>query len=82
MQLQSSEWHAWYMEPATQQFVQMLREKVDETKDRWANQAFVNTQDAAASERANFYALAGIDVLVQVIEMVEDMRPTLEGESE
>ena len=56
------------------------KDKIDETKDRWANQAFVNTQDAVASEHANFYALAGIDVLGQVIEMVEDMRPTLEGE--
>jgi hypothetical protein len=82
MQLQQSEWHAWYMEPATQAFVQMLKDKVDETKDRWANQAFVNPDDAVASERANFYALAGIDVLGQVIEMVEDMRPILEGESE
>lgn len=80
MQLQPSEWHAWYMEPATQQFVQMLRDKITETKDRWANQAFVNVDDPVAGERANFYALAGIDVLGQVIEMVEDTRPQLEGE--
>lgn len=80
MQLQPSEWHAWYMEPATQAFVQMLKDKIDETKERWASQAFVNVEDPAKGERANFYALAGIDVLGQVIEMVEDMRPQLEGE--
>ena len=82
MQLQQSEWHAWYMEPATQAFVQMLRDTINDTKERWAAQAFLNPEDPVKSERANFYALAGIDVLGQVIEMVEDMRPTLEGESE
>lgn len=80
MQITSHEWEHWANDPCTKAFVQQLQDKIEETKHRWAKQAFVDMNDASNSDRANLYALAGVDILGQVIEMVEEMRPQPEGE--
>ena len=80
MQITSHEWEHWANNPCTKAFVERLRGDIETTKGQWAAQAFVNFGDAVASDRNNLYALAGIDILEQVIEMVDDMRPQPEGE--
>ena len=75
MQITSHEWEHWANDPCTKAFVEKLQFDIETTKSRWAAQAFMNLDDAAKSDRANLYALAGIDILSQVIEMVEEMRP-------
>lgn len=80
MQIQPSEWHAWTQEPCTKAFVLLLQASIQETQYRWSQQAYVDMDDASKSDRANLYALAGVDIMRQVIEMVQEKAPQLEGE--
>ena len=81
MQLTKHEKEEWFRDPVTQEFLESLHLKREETKERWALQSFVDFDSAERSSRLNLYALAGIDVLGQVIEMVEEHRPQpLKGE--
>jgi len=65
----------WWQHPVTREFLQKLRDEREETKERWATQAFFDPEDSEKSARLNAYALAGIDVLGQVIDLVEENRP-------
>ena len=81
MQLSQHELEEWFRDPVTQRFLSDLILKREETKERWAQQAYIDFDSAERSSRLNLYALAGIDVLGQVIEMVEEYRPQpLKGE--
>lgn len=75
MQIKQAEREAWWQDPVTQEFLARLRDTREETKEKWAQQHFNDFDDAAKSARLNLYALAGIDILNQVIEMVEENRP-------
>jgi hypothetical protein len=75
MQLTPSEWNAWWSDPCTQGFLLLLHSKMQETKDAWAQQAYVDTENESRSARLNLYALAGVDILGQVIDLVEEKRP-------
>ena len=63
----------WARAPGTREFVQQLQDTVRLTKDRWAMGHF---EGATAEEtaRLNTTALAGLDILHQVIDAVEDWK--------
>jgi len=65
----------WWRHPMTQEFLRQLTATREETKERWATQGFFDPEDAEKTNRLNSYALAGIDVLGQVIDLVEENRP-------
>ena len=65
----------WFRDPVTQHFLEGLRVKREEVKESWARQAYFDEQNPQRSDRLNLYALASIDVLGQVIELVEENRP-------
>ena len=65
----------WWRHPMTQEFLRQIVSTREETKERWATQAFFDPEDSEKSARLNAYALAGIDVLGQVIDLVEENRP-------
>lgn len=80
MQLTSREYAEWWADPVTQHFLLGLQAKREETKENWARQAYVDENSSEKSARLNMYALASIDVLDQVIQLVEEARPQTEGE--
>ena len=75
MIMTQAEREEWFSSPMTQLFLGELRTKRFHTQERWAAQAFIDFDDAEKSARLNLYALAGIDILDQIIEMVEESRP-------
>lgn len=70
-----SELEEWYRDPCTQRFLEGLQTKREEVKESWAKQVYFDEADARRSDRLNLYALASIDVLGQVIDLVEENRP-------
>jgi hypothetical protein len=80
MQIQQTEREEWYCDPVTVEFLARLKAVREETKERWAQQHFHDVEDAVKSSRLNLYALAGMDAVGQVIEMIEEARPQAQGE--
>lgn len=70
-----NEMEEWFRDPVTQLFLQGLVTKREEVKESWAKQGYFDENNAERSSRLNLYALASIDVLGQVIELVEENRP-------
>lgn len=71
----------WFRDPVTQLFLEGLATKREEVKESWARQLYFDETDPRRSDRLNLYALASIDVLGQVIDLVEENRPQpLKGE--
>lgn len=67
------DWDQWARQPMTQAFQRKLQATVEETKEAWARTHFTGeTQETTM--RLNTVALAGVDVLRQVIDMVEDCK--------
>lgn len=75
MTLTQAEYEDWWRDPVTQHFLMGLQAKREEVKENWARQAYVDPDSPARSAHLNLYALASIDVLGQVIELVEEARP-------
>ena len=69
------EMEEWFRDPVTQQFLEGLRVKREEVKESWAKQVYFDETNPTRSDRLNLYALASIDVLGQVIDLVEENRP-------
>lgn len=65
----------WWRHPMTQEFVRKLTATREEAKESWATQAYFSRTDPSYSDRLNLYALAGVEIIGQVIEMVEENRP-------
>lgn len=65
----------WWRHPMTQEFVRQLTATREEAKETWAQQGFLNRTDPQQSERLNLYALAGIEMLDQIVNLVEENRP-------
>ena len=61
----------WKQLPATQEFLQMLKESRQETLELWASGCFVG-ETAEESMAKNATALGGIQVLKQLIDMIEN----------
>lgn len=78
MQLTRREFEEWWHDPVTQHLLLTLQSKREETKENWARQAYFNKDSAEETSRLNLYALAGLEVLDQVISLVEEARPQLE----
>jgi hypothetical protein len=70
-----NEMEEWFRDPVTQRFLEGLALKREEVKESWAKQVYFDEADPRRSDRLNLYALASIDVLGQVIELVEENRP-------
>ena len=75
MIMTQAEREEWFSSPMTQLFLGELRTKRFDTMNTWAAHGYIDYDDAEKSARLNLYALAGIDILDQIIEMVEDSRP-------
>lgn len=69
-----SERENWFRDEVTQEFLRKLRSSREDTKENWATQKYV-TSDPAETTRLNLYALAGIEILDQVIDLAEENRP-------
>jgi hypothetical protein len=80
MAITQAERAEWFKSPVTQDFLQKLRDDREFTKETWAKQGFLDREDSARSDRLNLYALAGIDILDQVLTMAEGYRLN-EGET-
>lgn len=65
----------WWRHPMTQEFVRQLTATREEAKETWASQGFLVRADPQQSERLNLYALAGIEMLDQIVNLVEENRP-------
>lgn len=75
MQIQQTEREEWYRDPVTQEFLENLKASRESTKENWAQQQYHVTENAEYSARLNLYALAGIDTLQQIINLIEETRP-------
>ena len=75
MSLTQHDREEWWRHPMTQEFVRELTAAREKTKENWACQSFCDLSDSEKSTRLNLYALAGIEILDQVIAMVEENRP-------
>lgn len=75
MQIQQTEREEWYRDPVTQEFLENLKASREATKENWANQMYHIAENAEYSARLNLYALAEIDMLQKVINMIEEARP-------
>lgn len=65
----------WWRHPMTQEFVRQLTATREEAKETWAQQGFLIRDDQSRSDRLNLYALAGIEMLDQIVNLVEENRP-------
>lgn len=70
-----NEMEEWFRDPVTQLFLTGLHTKREEVKESWASQVYFDEHSRERTERLNLYALASIDVLGQVIDLVEESRP-------
>lgn len=75
MTLTDAELAEWFRDPVTQHFLVGLQTKREEAKEAWARQAYFDREDPAKSTYLNLYALASVDILDQVIQLVEETRP-------
>lgn len=75
MQMTEAERREWFESPVTQLFLGELRTRRFQATQDWAAQSFFDAEDTEKSSRLNLYALAGVDILDQVITMVEEHRP-------
>lgn len=65
----------WWRHPMTQEFVRQLVSTREDAKETWASQGYLVRTDPQQSERLNLYALAGIEMLDQIVNLVEENRP-------
>jgi hypothetical protein len=70
--LTSQEMKEWAHQRGTKEFKGKVLATLQDTKDAWANQSY---SGATLEETAhkNSYALGGVNVLLQVVEMLESM---------
>lgn len=79
LQHSNSDWDQWARLPMTQAFVAELLETIEETKERWTLGHFTS-EDTGKSAHLNLVALAGVDMLKQVIAAVEAHKTPLQIE--
>jgi hypothetical protein len=72
MIIQQHEWALWTNDPCTKEFVKELQLTLQDTQYKWSRQDFFDKDDANKSDRLNLYALASVDVLNQVINLIEE----------
>lgn len=70
VRLKPEEIREWKQHPATQLFLQDLRDRVDEGKGSWASQQY-QKGTAEQTAVANAQALGGMQVLQTLIEFLE-----------
>lgn len=72
-EISPQDWDQWARNPITQAFVRTLNETVEEAKEAWAVTAFTS-EDRHVTARLNTVALAGVDMLRQVMRRIEDCK--------
>lgn len=75
MSLTQHDREEWWRHPMTQEFVRNLVATREAAKESWALQGYFDPENMARSDRLNSYALAGVEILGQVIDLVEENRP-------
>jgi hypothetical protein len=72
--LNGPEWLAWRNHSQTRLFLQWLRQSVAQHQEMWSQRAFEAT-DAHAWMKYNAAALGRVDLLRQLIDEIEGIRP-------
>lgn len=65
------DWKAWARDPVTHAFVQLLRARRADAMETWA-QAGYTGETAEDTMRLNTVALAGVDMLAQVVALIDE----------
>ena len=65
----------WWRHPMTQEFVRQLTATREKAKEDWACHCFIDRNSRENSDRHNLYALAGIEMLDKILDLVEENRP-------
>lgn len=63
----------WARSPATQEFRARLVAAVEDSKEAWAA-AHYTSEDPRVTERLNTVAIAGVDMLRQVIAKIDELK--------
>jgi hypothetical protein len=79
--LTPDDWDQWARSPATEAYVWRLEETIRDTQERWA-QGHFRGATVEESTRLTEQALAGVEVLRQAIDRIEEMKITQQLENE
>ena len=71
--LTPEDWDQWARSPVTEAWVASLEDTIEDTKDRWAAGHF-RGETLEATARLNDQAVAGVEVLRQAIDRIEEMK--------
>jgi hypothetical protein len=64
----------WYFHPVTREFVDRLRQSIQETMEAWAAEQYV-ASDSDKTLQFNAKALGGVDALRKTLELIDDCKP-------
>lgn len=73
MELNPQDKDQWARSPGSQEFAQQLLRTIEETKERWSHGHFTG-ETAAETAALNNQAVAQIEMLRQVVDMIEDWK--------
>lgn len=79
--LTPEDWDQWARSPATEAYVWQLEETIRDTQERWA-QGHFRGDTVEQSNRLTEQALAGVEVLRQAIDRIEERKITQQLEIE
>lgn len=73
MEISQQEYREWATLPATQAFVNSLKQAREDCKEAWAREGYV-AETAEASSLANAKALGGISAIDQTLELINSYK--------